>query len=85
MYPLAIPVLSEKISNALSLSGKTFKDMEGLITKLVDAREASLTKSNAPAVIEVIYTVIYCMRKDSIFASCRLLFWVTSPCFPWRL
>lgn len=27
--------------------------MEGLITRLVDAREASLTKSNAPAAIEV--------------------------------
>ena len=75
IFPLAIPVLTEKISDALSLSGKTFKEMEGLITGLVGAREASLTKSNAPAVIEVICIVLYCMWKNSHFVLCRFLFW----------
>lgn len=37
-------------------TGKTYKEMEGLVTRLVDAREACLTRSNAPPAIEVRHT-----------------------------
>lgn len=36
----------------LPISGKTFTEMEGLVVRLANAREACLTKSNAPPAIE---------------------------------
>lgn len=34
-------------------TGRTFVEMEELVSRLVDAREACLTKNNAPPAIEV--------------------------------